>query len=426
MSWNSKQFKQFEFDWETLESVIGGNSVLDVGKKLKIFTLDQARSFMQGYGYDPENPIENAELFGIFQEACSFIRRYFLKPENPDGLDGEIPKKILEIQKIEELFIYASDIEPIVLQQAPLYLWACAILKVMHTISHIDKDLRTNYFGDIQTQIFDRFYKFIHRDEHGQIFLAKTQHHQHRSEYIPLTAFETKPKKSRDSTILKMLHKAENVAEDIFDRVGIRFVTPTKFDALRVVKFLKDQNIIIAANMKPSRARNTMIDINAFGNELTQLAQKSKKENWTSSMIAEHLISFCERQSGLAGDKSNRHTSSHYKSLQFTGRQLIKIRNPAFDQMKKLMQECKKLLPTHSPLFREMLQNIDLKHVQKEIRFFYPYEIQVYDAKSHHENQVGQSSHSNYKRNQVQTAGKRVLGLLIPILKKNKNAEKNS
>ena len=62
---------------------------------------------------------------------------------------------------------------------------------------------------------------------------------------IDLAAFETKPKKSRDSILLKLLHKPENVAEDIFDQVGIRFVTPTLLDSLSVIQFLKDRMILM-------------------------------------------------------------------------------------------------------------------------------------------------------------------------------------
>ena len=51
-------------------------------------------------------------------------------------------------------------------------LWAEVVLKVMHTILHIDKDLRTKYFSTIQTQILDNYYRFIHR-ENGQLFLGE-------------------------------------------------------------------------------------------------------------------------------------------------------------------------------------------------------------------------------------------------------------
>ena len=57
----------------------------------------------------------------------------------------------------------------------------------------------------------------------------------------------------------------------------------------------------------------------------------------------------------------------------------------------------------------KIVERLDLKNLQKEIRFFYPFEVQVYDEASHNENKAGRSSHTNYKKSQVQAAMKRVL-----------------
>ena len=62
--------------------------------------------------------------------------------------------------------------------------------------------LRSSYFAEIQKQIFDRFYKVIHRDTEGRLYLGEVEGDPLR---VDLVAFETKPKKSRDSTLLKLL-----------------------------------------------------------------------------------------------------------------------------------------------------------------------------------------------------------------------------
>jgi uncharacterized protein (TIGR04562 family) len=56
------------------------------------------------------------------------------------------------------------------------------------------------------------------------------------------------------------------------------------------------------------------------------------------------------------------------------------------------------------------LDRIDPKSIPKEVRFFYPYEVQVVDQNSAEENEKGRSAHSEYKRAQVITAMKRVMG----------------
>jgi uncharacterized protein (TIGR04562 family) len=263
------QFKnQYDFRKDVLDVMIGGKSSLDSSSGLQILNLEEANRFIQGYGYDLENPIEKAEILGNFHEALNFIRKYFLAPDNPSGLKLEIPRKILELTDIRELLLLANfskrgqNQDP---QGKTLQNWACSTLKIMHTLSHIDKDLRSPYFSDIQKQIFDQFYKLIHRDSEERLYLGENHDDPLR---IHLIAFETKPKKSRDSIIMKLLHKPENVADDIFDRVGIRFVTTTQLDTLRVIKYLNDKMVIIPSNIKPSRSRNTLFDLDEFRNQL--------------------------------------------------------------------------------------------------------------------------------------------------------------
>ena len=59
------------------------------------------------------------------------------------------------------------------------------------------------------------------------------------------------------------------------------------------------------------------------------------------------------------------------------------------------------------------VDRIDLKYVTKEIRFFYPFEVQVVDSKSAEENERGRSAHSEYKKAQIQTALRRVMGTFL-------------
>jgi len=408
--------KRFEFDWEILDVILGSQSAIDSGKRLTLRSSEEISRFMDCYGYDIENPIEKAELFGNFQEALNFIRRYFLYPDNPEGLRIEVPRKIAELNDIPQLLAFASV--PLSSPgQAQVALWSCALMKVMHTIAHMDKDLRTNYYTDIQTQILDRFYRFIHTDENDQLYLGKDARDPDR---VDLVLFESKPKKSRDSVLLKLLHKSENVAEDIFDRVGIRFVTKMKFDALRVVKYMKERNALMPANIKPSRTRNSLIDQVAFEAELSKLLKFADTGEIAPLEVQKRITEFCEsdqaapeseRKAQLEAQTSaNPHSSSHYRAIQFTCRQLIKIKNPLYDDLKVLKAALKKT--SLSEEITKINDRIDLANLQKEIRFFYPFEVQILDERSHRENLAGRSSHANYKKSQVQTAMKRVMGEL--------------
>ncbi len=407
---------KYDFNWEVLDVIISGKSSIDSTQGLQLGSAEEMDRFIFNYGYDLENPIERAEVHGNFHEALNFIRKHFLQPESPDGLKLEIPKKILEITDIRDLFKMAnpgiSNPHHVAPQPDPqhLGLWACSILKMMHTISHVDKDVRTTHFSDIQKQIFDQYYKVIHRDDEGRLFLGADPADPFR---VELEAFETKPKKTRDSTILKLLHKPENVAEELFDRIGVRFVTPTLVGALRVVRYLKHHMIIIPPNIKPSRSRNTLIDLEHFKEGFTSIRQKLEEGSLSEEQLRSELELIAVSPKHGQG---NRHSSEFYQALQFTCRQLIKLKNPLYDELKEL----KHLAKAQSGLKEEIsraIDRIDLRGVQKEVRFFYPYEVQILDKKSAMDNEIGRSAHSEYKRAQLQTALTRVMGSLTHVVR---------
>lgn len=417
---------KYDFNWDVLDVIISGKSSIDSPAGFQIKTPEEAQRFIDSYGYDLENPIERAEVLGNFHEALNFVRKQFLQPDNPDGLKLEVPRRILELTDPRDLFLMASlhftgqtaDTQGVALRN-----WACSLLKVMHTIAHIDKDLRGPYFSDIQQQIFDRFYKVIHRDDEGRLYLGEKADDPLR---VELVAFETKPKKSRDSTILKLLHKPENVAEDIFDRVGIRFVTPTILGAVRVVKYLKDNMIVMPPNIKPSRSRNTLVELDYFREHAGALAARAERGELTEEGLLSELEAVA-RPPAVSPD--NPHSSEFYRAMQFTCRQLIKLRNPLYEDLKTLKALARgkpggsasapALVPATVPAslpddaLLKHIERIDLKHIQREIRFFYPFEVQVVDKKSAEENEKGRSAHHEYKRAQVQTAMRRVMGTFV-------------
>jgi uncharacterized protein (TIGR04562 family) len=406
---------KYDFTWEVLDVIISGRSSIDSPNGFQTSGRDEATRFLESYGYNPQDPIEASEILGNFQEALNFIRKQFLQPDNAQGLPIEVPRKILEVSDVRDLLLMASHQLPGQSNDTGgvnLRNWACSLLKVMHTIAHIDKDLRSPHFADIQKQIFDRFYKVVFRDDEGHLFLGEGTADIMK---IELVAFETKPKKARDSIILKLLHKPENVAEDIFDRVGIRFITKSRLDAIRVIKYLKDKMIIMPPNIKPSRSRNTLVDLDFFRNGMQDVLLKASKTDDGFSSEAELVSALEEAAQPPRVNPDNPHSSEFYRSIQFTGRQLIKLTNPLYNELKELKSLMKKATKEESDLVQKtekIVEKIDLRNIQREVRFFYPFEVQVVDEKSNDENEKGRSAHSEYKRAQGQTALKRVMGSL--------------
>lgn len=394
---------EYLFNWDVFDIMLNARSVLDsnvfVGNDL---TRETAHRFMLGYGIDPVDPVSKAELFGTFQEALQFIMRYFLRDGNPEGLEYKIPSSMYMITDITDLFILASikTGQP----ETEERIWAEIVLKVMHTLLHIDKDLRSNYFSVIQTQIFDRFYKYLHRDKDNRLFLGDND-----DKYaIRLIDFQTKAKKSRESVLIKLLHKVENVAEELFDRVGVRFITENRFDSLRVIKFLVEKSIVIPHNAKTSRSVNTLIDLEKFKTRYTSILKMSLRNNLSEERFLQAMereIVECEIHK--EGQDRNLHTKSTYRSIQFTCRQLIKYVNPFFHEFSYLRQSAKEFEGQDNPLAKRVLA-MDMSLISRDVRFFYPFEVQVVDRDSHKANTEGEASHREYKKAQLKFARSRV------------------
>lgn len=392
---------------DVMNLMLRGRSVIDSHHGLPIHSTDAADEFLHKYGYNLENPVESAEVLGNYHESLRFIRKYFLKPENADGADLEIPKQFVELTDLRHLFIWAADKS---LDQVIRARWACSILRVMHGISHLDKDLRHEYFPEIQKQVFDRFYKEIHTLD-GQVYLGNPKD----PRSVPLEKFQTKPRKTRDSVILKLLHKKETLAEDVFDQIGVRFVTRTRPDVVRVLKYLRDKYIVMTMNIRPSRSRNNLVDPLLYRRTWRELKHQIARGEGSGLEWVEKALDYALREGFSEAQKeineNNPHSSKEFRSIQFTCRQLVKYRSPVADEVKQL----RSLLRTsQDPEIQKVLERIDFAHLQKEQRFFYPFEVQIMDRVNFEEAESGRASHAVYKAAQAQMAMRRVLGQLLP------------
>lgn len=398
----------YNFNWDTLDIMASGASSLDVDNYLtNLKSKEDAFKFLDGYGYDLSDPIQNAEMVGNFQEALQFIKTYFLKQGSETGLDMEVPNVFYSLTDVSELMLILTGNSDLTDSQEDA-IWAGIILKVMHTILHLDKDLRYRYFSTIQTQIFDRFYKYLHREK-DELFLESDD----KSVRIPLIEFETKSKKSRESTIIKLLHKKENVAEELFDRIGIRFVTHSKIDCLRVLHFMDQNYLVMVNNTKPSRSQNSLVDLEEFKPKYRNLIKQTIKDKFSEekfNTLAEKLIE--ESRMLGAGHKNNAHTADEYRAIHFTCRQLIKYQNPFYQNFSKIRAFAKKNDPNNE-ITRRLLE-LDTRTIAKDIRFFYPFEVQITDKESHLRNTEGKASHTEYKKSQVHSA---MIRLFRPLLK---------
>jgi uncharacterized protein (TIGR04562 family) len=398
------------FNWELFDIIVSGKSAIDSHFAVnELDTKEKVHNFLDNYGFEPTDPILSAELFGNFQETLQFIRRYFLKEGNPEGLDLEIPKVFFSVTEVTELFMVAMGKHG--LHSHEEVLWGRIILKVLHIFVHLDKDLRHNYFSVIQQQIFDRFYRYLMRDKDNNLYLGENESYK-----IQLYDFHTKAKKSRDSIIIKLLHKAEYVAEELFDRVGVRFVTLDKLGVLEVVKFLYQKNIIIPHNIKPSRSFNNLIDLNRFRHVHKKRLRQCMREKMTETEFYNLLQQDLTNEQMEVGQKGgkNAFSSDSYKAVQFTCRQLIRYNNPFMKRFAELRKMAKQYSDNgdQGELVKSVL-GLDMSLIAKDVRFFYPFELQIVDVKNHNINSKGEANHEDYKKQQLKMAKARLFKALL-------------
>ena len=88
---------------DVLDVMLRGKSAIDTrGGALPTKSVDEASRFIAAYGYNLEDPIQSAEVIGVYHEALSFIQKYFLRPGNPEGLELQIPQPFFELDDIRK------------------------------------------------------------------------------------------------------------------------------------------------------------------------------------------------------------------------------------------------------------------------------------------------------------------------------------
>lgn len=383
-------------NWGVLDVLITDHSPIDL-KRLSISDRNDAHHFVRTYGFDLDHPEDANEVDKIRREALDFIQTFFLDSLPDDYRSLYIPQTIQDADVIELLLLASSN------PRAYLQKWACAVLRLMHTIAHVVSDLSVHYFPDIQKQILDPYYEHIVRKD-NKIWLGKDP-----DSRIELVEFEVKAGKERSSALLKLLHKAENVAADIFDHIGVRFVTKDRLDTVLVLHFLRDQHLVAFPNVKPSRSVNTLIHFEKFRRNYKHFYQAYKNGLLNEVQFEEMLRENAQHHDVLTTRQvrhifnRNPHTSRQYRSMQFTVRKLVRIANPLYAYQSEVQANIEQ-----TSIVRERFYS-----ARSAYRFFYPYEVQIVDLETHLNNTSGQASHEVYKQRQVDAARKRVLGRLL-------------
>jgi uncharacterized protein (TIGR04562 family) len=396
--------KVWSFNWGIMDVLIGGKSSIDL-QELKVRSWQDATEFLRYYGYDPDVPGDAQKIHMVICEAWNFIEQYLMPFEWSRG--KQPPSHLLYTHDARDIILAASDLRP---EVATTQAWACAVLRVMHTIAHIDGVTKYADIEAARTQVMNRFLKFVFRDQDGKLRFGDRQ------TSVVLDRIEWKLRKSRESIILKLLHKKANVAETIYDLLGIRVITKKLADVMVVVKFLRDFHIVTFPNCNPSRARNSLIDVESFKHNVDMLREmledgRIKPQEFTN------ILQGLTKPLAVVNSAANPHTAKGYRAVQLTCRQLIRYPNPAVrwqEKLRRYLQE-KDLSESSRRICDEILQLVAGESQEEQLEGFFPFELQVMDEASAAQNSIGEASHDRYKQSQVKAARRRVLNRVLSM-----------
>ncbi len=398
--------KLWDFNWGVMDVLIGGKSSIDL-HELKIRNWQDATEFLRYYGYDPDVRSDAIKIHAVICESWHFIEQYLMPQEWAQG--KRPPPHLHFAHDARDILIAASDLRP---EAAVAQAWACAVLRVMHTIAHIDGVAK---FADVEaarTQIMNRFLRYIFRDTEGRLCFGD------RRNCVVLDRIEWKLRKSRESILLKLLHKKANVAETIYDLLGIRIITKRLVDVMVVVKFLRDFHVVTFPNCNPSRARNSLVDVDTFKHNVDMLREMLEYGRIQPDDFTSILHGLTRPVSLSQGGNGNPHSGRNYRAVQLTCRQLIRYPNPLGRWQDKLRkaQGQEGLSETAKTVLRELMLSTESSDLEDDIEVFFPFELQVLDESSAQQNAIGEANHDRYKQSQVKAARRRILYRVLNLV----------
>lgn len=402
---------KWTFRWGLMDVLIGGKSPIDL-TGLNLGDREKARKFVESYGFSLESEPDSRLIHAIIVESLSFIEKFLMPKEWSGG--EQPPEEILLCDDIAQLLLWASN-DADNGREKLRSLWACACLRVMHTIAHIRGVHRKVDMVEAKNQIIANFGKAMFRTADGRLLFGNAKNN------VELEKIEWKASKSRSSIILKLLHKPANVAETIYDLIGVRIITKSYADVVQVVKILSDQFVVSFPNANPKRSRNSLIDLELFRAQIESLTNQFHSGKITSDEFL-HGVSKIKPPNDEKNKKSNPHSGSTYRSVQMTCRQLIKFKDPAL----KWLDKSDSFLEVDSrgrnhEVLTETVNFVrywmKAAGVGEDLGVHFPFEVQVFDKTTREFIEQSESNHIFYKRAQVRTARRRVLSEVLNFYK---------
>ena len=323
-------------DIEAVRLLLRGGSVID-WRKANFVSAGEVEVFLRVSGFELERAKDRARLHTLHRLAVVYLT---------GTLHLALPEELTHPESVVNIFLVASRHEG---QPATL---ACAILKVMHIINHLEaRELR--YRLNIPDQdLFGRVdAKVVRTVEELQ------------REGVPIVDF-LPSLKEKSSIITKLLSKRRTLAAEIYDRLRYRIITERYEDLLPTLRLLF-RRLFPFNYIVPEESRNDILD----------LRDAIESSDLLAGALPELQFPLHQDDRKFTGTSYNEFSSLNYTTISFVVD--IPLRVDTF-------------MPPEGRLFEEFGPIVYLKT-----------EFQVFDRETAAHNERGERSHQEYKRRQL-------------------------
>jgi uncharacterized protein (TIGR04562 family) len=227
---------ELNIPWHTLQTIIAGRSLIDTFE-LHIDSLQQAECFLRAYGFEQGDEPEVLRDLALQYIDTVLLRESRLR----------LPDAMRQLN-LAELLVAAS-----VDGNQQISEWACVILKVCHAVAHAPWTRDEEAYRAALARVKARLEPYLIETSAGTWIGDERCR-------IPVVEFRIKSEKQFFRLVNELLLKEGNLSADIFDHIGMRFVTPDIFSAILLIRFLRSRHVFMYANVLPQQSKNSLAE----------------------------------------------------------------------------------------------------------------------------------------------------------------------
>ena len=214
-------------DLEGIRILLRGGSVVD-WHRLNFADESEAEAFVRAQEIDPDDEGDAIRVAQVKEAAIEYLRRHF---------DFPVPKPVAKKDLVGLLMLASS--------KGHRQVCACAILKVMHIIHHLEARELLYLLPTADEEVFQWVEQKVYR-----VMAAALAND------FPILEF-IGGRKNKDSLYTKLLSKPDVSASQIYDQVRFRIVTRAAGDIFPVLNYV--QRSIVPFNFViPGQSTNTL------------------------------------------------------------------------------------------------------------------------------------------------------------------------